>query len=222
MKKLKSKDEVLGEINTLVRKKGFLYALVLSLFEDFHINVYQAHEINYRERLSTKEAAFLLGLLFKEKISFDTPDSPQDLISLKQDIYARLEELHWSFNNGFFEKMKLMHEQRQAGQEISFNEEEVFGDGEMVAESIFYSGTGAYDVQYRDLIAKKYRLDKEWLINNKKFDVDRVGYCLDQIKQKLEQKSQKVNFLNIREAKKSIDTTKWKEENPDADIDAEM
>jgi len=69
MDKTKSIDDVILEIKELVSAKGFIYALCMILFEDFHVAVEKMHQIDYRSR---------------NEIDFSTPDTPQDLILLKQ------------------------------------------------------------------------------------------------------------------------------------------
>ena len=48
----------------------------------------------------------LFGFLIQKKIAFSTPDSPQDLISMKQKTYDLMGELHTSFMIPFLEKME--------------------------------------------------------------------------------------------------------------------
>ncbi|KAA6326822.1 hypothetical protein EZS27_024116 [termite gut metagenome] len=43
-------------------------------------------------------------------------------------------------------------------------------NGGMV-EPMFYSGDGVYDFQYLEYLEKKYKYDKEWLLNNKNFEI---------------------------------------------------
>ncbi len=99
---MRTTELVLQDIKKLVRTKGYIYALCMIIFEDFHVNLEKLQEIDYRSRLNTKEASLLLGFLIQEEIDFSTPHSPQDLLQLKLKTYELLEELHNSLMIPFF------------------------------------------------------------------------------------------------------------------------
>lgn len=58
-----TREEIISDIRNLISKPGYIYSLCLILFEDFHISLEKLGTINYRERLSVKEAAFILGYI---------------------------------------------------------------------------------------------------------------------------------------------------------------
>lgn len=80
---MRKTEEIIREIREFVTSKGYIYALCMILFEDFHIFPEKMHEIDHGKRLSTKEASLLVGFLIQNEIDFTTPTSPQDLIDLK-------------------------------------------------------------------------------------------------------------------------------------------
>ena len=84
---MRKTELVINDIKALIKTKGYIYALCMILFEDFHINPEKLQELNHRKRLSTKEASLLLGFLIQSEIDFLLPDTPQDLIQLKQKTY---------------------------------------------------------------------------------------------------------------------------------------
>ena len=219
--KPREKQEVLSDLKSLVSSRGFVYALVLALYEDFHLDIIQAHQVDYRSQLSVKEAAYLLGLLVKEKIDFRFPESPEMLISTKKEIYRLMSELHSSHMIPFINKMGKMIEHRDSQPQEFFDEKTFFGDGDFMIESIFYSGTGAYDVQYRDMIQKKYSKDADWLLRNREFNVDRASVILEQIKIKLEKKFKQVNYMALNQSTSEI-MEKMREENPDGNFEEEF
>jgi hypothetical protein len=52
MNERRKTELVIEDIKKLVHAKGYIYALCMTIFEDFHIDPEKMHEINYRERLS--------------------------------------------------------------------------------------------------------------------------------------------------------------------------
>ena len=67
------------------------------IFEDFHFNLEEIGEVDIESRLSEKEVALLLGFLIQDKIDFSKPETPQELILLKKEIYEVMKKLHESF-----------------------------------------------------------------------------------------------------------------------------
>ena len=164
---MRKTETVIKDLKNLISSKGYIYALCMILFEDFHVNPEKIQEINHRKRLSTKEASLLLGFLIQNEIDFSVPDTPQDLIQLKQKTDKLMEELHQSFMIPFFEKLQKSFGKEHKKEDIRIEEKEFFGKGGMLTEPIFYSGTGVYDFQYLDFLEKKYKYDKNWLSKKK-------------------------------------------------------
>ena len=64
----------LKKLKELVNQKGYFYSLLMILLDDFHINVLDLQNLNPYERVSTKEAALLLGYWVQNNSSLeDTP-----------------------------------------------------------------------------------------------------------------------------------------------------
>jgi hypothetical protein len=190
---------VINDIKNLVSTKGYVYALCMILFEDFHIIPEEIHKTDARSRLSTKEASLLIGFLIQNEIDFSTPDTPQDLITLKQKTYELMDELHKSFMIPFFEKLQESIKKEHKIEDYRKEQKEFFGKGDMLTEPIFYSGTGVYDFQYLDFLERKYKYDKEWLSENKNFDIEKSKNIVTQIKNILQEKSKKVRLYNLKE-----------------------
>lgn len=88
---MRKTETVIKDLKNLINSKGYIYALCMIIFEDFHINLEKIQEIDTRKRISLKEASLLLGFLIQKEINFTTPDSWQDLIQMKQKTYELLE-----------------------------------------------------------------------------------------------------------------------------------
>jgi hypothetical protein len=210
---------VIDDIKILINTKGFIYALCMILFEDFHIDPEKLHKINYNKRLSANEATLLLGFLIQKGIDFSIPDNYQDLFQIRQRIYELMEELHQSFMIPFGDRLKKSLEKEINIENYRREQKEFFGNGEMLIEPIFYSGTGVYDFQYLDFLEKKYIYDKEWLAEKKNFDIDQVKQIVNQIKNILQHKSEKVRLYDFEEGiPQMIEKLKEKNKNEDWEL----
>lgn len=164
----RTRDEVISDIKALISRPGYIYSLCLILFEDFHMSLEKVGTINYRERLSVKEAAFILGYLIQNKIDCTYPKSVESLIQNKKLTYKLLRELHNTFLYPQREMIQDMLSNQQKGiyTEPSFSKFEFFTKDGSMQESIFYSGDGVYDFQYLEYLPLKYRYDEDWLEKN--------------------------------------------------------
>ncbi|MBI5216903.1 MAG: SEC-C domain-containing protein [Ignavibacteriae bacterium] len=196
---MRKTEIIIDEIRQLVTSKGYIYALCMILFEDFHIVLEQLHKLDYRKRLSTNEASLLLGFFIQKKIEFAPPETPLELIQLKQKTYGLMEELHQSFNIPFIEKLEKSLEAEHNIENYRSDQKEFFGKGDMLIEAIFYSGSGVYDFQYSEFLERKYKYDKEWLSKNRKFSLTDTPMIVSQIKHILQEKSEKVHLYGLNE-----------------------
>lgn len=205
-------QEIIEELKKLINTKGYIYALCMIIFEDFHVNPEKLHEVNEREKLSVNEAALILGFLIQNKINFAIPDSPHDLTQMKKNTFELLEELHRSFIGKFPEKLQKELEKTHKKENYRAGQKEFFGKGDMLVEPIFYSGTGVYDFQYLEFLERKYKYDTKWLSEEKIFNLFETKIIVSQIKDIL-QKQSEIVFLDLKEIMIGI----MKEKNPDED-----
>ena len=213
---MRETETVIKDLKDLINSKGYIYALCMILFEDFHINPEKLHEIDHRKSLSTNESSLLLGFLIQDVIDFSTPETPQDLIQLKQKTYELMEELHESFMITFLDKLKNSTDKTHDRRNIREDMKEFFGKGDMLIEPIFYAGTGVYDFQYLEFLERKYKYDKEWLSGEKDFDITQVQNIVPKIKEILHEKSKKVRLYDLKE-KLPVMIEDMKKKNPNED-----
>lgn len=213
---MRKTELVIRDIKNLINTKGYIYALCMIMFEDFHIIPEKLHEMDYNKRLSTNEASLLLGFVIQSEINFSTPDTPQDLIHLKQKTYDLMEELHKSFYILFIEKLQKSLEEDHKKEEFRKEQKDFWGKGNLLTEPIFYSGTGVYDFQFLDFLEKKYKYDKQWLLEKKKFDIEQAKNIVTQIKTVLQEKSKKVRLYGLKE-KLPQEIEEMKKKNPNED-----
>ncbi len=215
---IREQEKVIEDIKKLVKKKGFIYALCMILNEDFRIDIESSHKVDNYSRLSVKETVFLLGFLVQSKLDFSKPDSNQDIISIKHEIYVLMRELHNSFHLPFIAKLKKGLEQKDYLKEPREEMREFFGTGDMIQEPIMYSGTGAYDIQYLEYLKIKYKYDKDWLLENRNFDINMTKLILSRIKEVLQDKKNSFTFYDVRD-KMPLLIEQLKTDNPDEDWD---
>lgn len=200
----KTKDEIIDKLNVLIHSKGYFYALCMILFEDFHEHFENPQKVDNTKKLSFNEAAFLIGLLIKDNIDFSKPDKILDLIKLKDHTYQLMDELHQEYNSLFYESVKSFLPANIKDNNKNVLPVDLFKQGKLFVEPIFYSGSGVFDFQYLDFMNKKYIYDDNWLIKNKGFGINDITRILLKIRSILNDKSQKVNLLDSQKLMTAI------------------
>lgn len=204
---MENKEVILERIKQLTWQKGYIYPLLMILFEDFHYSTEMLHKLNYRDRLGMREASLLLGFLIKKKIDFTYPDSPDDFIQMKKDTYKLLAELHSAFMTSFLTSHDLQENTIQnSNEEISSKTaiSKLFSKGEAIIEPIFYSGSGAYEFQYENFLDKKFKYDSTWLKQNKEFEFDSTKKSINRICEILNIKAKRVDLFHLKETADEI------------------
>jgi len=194
---MRTTKEIIQELKLLIKDKGYIYAFCMIVAEDFFINPETLHEIDHREMLSIQECAFLLGFMIQNEIDFNIPDLSNDLTRMKKATYELLKELHSSISNPFKEKLTEKINQLNTEND-EYDEKHFFRDGKLLIEPIFYSSSGVYDFQYLEFLDKKYKHDNEWLVLNKKFDINEVKDIVINLKEILHQKAKKIKFVPFK------------------------
>ena len=164
---IRSEQEIFDDLLTLCTAQGFIYAIAAICLKN-DVVIYQDNlkpeDISpslSRNRLIHTEIRTLIGLMMRSPISFAAPTFETFLNYIEQ-AENLLEELHETMNNAC---MKIIQADRD---KPNFNP---FTSGEVLRESIFYSGDSAYPFQHRDLAPRKYKSDSNWLLQNKGVDL---------------------------------------------------
>ncbi len=211
---------VINDIKEFVKKKGFIYALCMVLAEDFVVDAENIQNINIRDRVSNNEALLLLWFMIQGDLNFSTPDSPQDLIELKKEIYSLLEELHNSFSIPFIKRIEEWINNWFQKDNYQKHKKDFFWNWEMLIEPIFYAGSWVYDFQYLEYLEKKYKYDKEWLLAKKGFEIEQSIKIVNKIKDILHNNLKKVNFQWLKERLPNI-IEKMQKKYPNQDLQKE-
>ncbi|MNK40307.1 hypothetical protein D3C87_589530 [compost metagenome] len=202
MEKIKDTNEAIAELQQLIASQGYIYALCLILFEDFHHDLNKIHQVDPRSKLSVKECSLILGFLIHNEINFAYPETPEKVIEMKEQTYELMDDLHYSFNANQFEKLREMFEKHTNGELIEDNPEDKLDffvkDAGMV-EPMFYAGDGVYDFQYLEYLEPKYKYDQEWLAEHKNFHFQQVINIVKGIKSHFYEKATQIHLINLKE-----------------------
>lgn len=185
-------QNTINEIKTLMKRKGFAYALCMMAIEDTAIDINLLSKRNTEERLSSNEFLFLWSLLINQKEIWSYPERRVDLYDIKCEIHDLMDKLHISF-------LYNSTQQIRNGLEKDSNDFKSFYDSDLVKESIFYGGGALYDEEYIPHIKEKYLSDKDWLVTNKNYHIDSICKIGLHIKSITSGKTRKFRLLSLPE-----------------------
>lgn len=174
---MSKKEEILNQLEGLVRESGYWCALAIMVMTDLSVDVHKILEIDWRSRISFREFSLLYGLLVKQPFNRDVPDF-ETLNRHTNSTYTLLHQLHESYGEPFRDHMKSAletKEQQQVDVTAGENLKKIFGQGDWMTEPIFYGGYGAYGFQFLDMAKKRYKFDAEWLATKKHISVEAMA-----------------------------------------------
>jgi hypothetical protein len=160
--------DVFADLENLCTSPGFAHVLAYFCHRDFTISYGQQlepHDFNHHfsgKALIRTELATLIGLLAKKPLQIGLPqaDSMQEMIDRADALLAEIHEV-------LAAPMRVSLPDSDAGHP---NPAGVVGS--IIREPIFYSGENAYEFQFRELAATRYKYDSAWLIKNKGFSIE--------------------------------------------------
>ena len=155
---MRNYNQVLNDLENISKKKNFLETVIYLSHINLNSTAENIHKRDFKVLLNENEITFLLGLWLK-----NWNKDHGVIINIKNEstiIHLLMNELHSTFLENFNVKESLTSEDFHNSQR---------NNPEVLKEMIFYSGTGAYDLQYTEFIAEKYALDEDWLI--KKYNI---------------------------------------------------
>ena len=167
--KMRSEQEIFDELASLCTLPGYIHAIAAVCFRD-NIATFddklKADDISHwysGARLIRTEIATLIGLMMRAPIDFSLP-KPNVLSDCIEQTDVLMEELHQAI---------IISCQNVVLAKLSADPgSNPFESGTIIREPIFYSTESAYNFQYRDMAAHKYRKDTEWLLDNKGIDIE--------------------------------------------------
>ncbi|MEZ4812006.1 MAG: nuclease-related domain-containing protein [Caldisericia bacterium] len=176
-------EEIYEDIKKLVRSKGFIYVLCWMRLNDMTYQPGEIHKLDTYNLLNNREISLLLGFLVQNEIDFSVPDTQIEMDFLYKKSKLQMEELHKAVSVPiFFEKIKEIFESQNKKGRSYKPTEKLFNDAKMLVEPMFYVGDGVYDIQYLNLLPKRYKYDKRWLQKNKNFNIENAKNIILKIK----------------------------------------
>lgn len=185
-------SKVLDDIDKLITKKGFVYAMIMAQIEDQTIPINFLDKRNNQERLSSNEILFLWSLLVNKADFWQYPDTMEELYSMRREIGRLMNDLHLTFLLGVKQNLDEI-------QDLKSEEYIQYIKGGIFQEAIFYSGGALYDEEYIYYIKKRFAEDSQWLKENKGYDKDEFCDIASKIKQTLASKIKQFRFLSLPE-----------------------
>ena len=166
---MRTEAKLFSDLAALCISKGFIHALAAICFRDTVVGFSDELKTEHLESsfspssLIRTEITTLIGLMMLAPIDFSLPDQ-QVLSDYIEHAEALLEELHKTMLPPPVERPRTDSPNHPVTVEFTF--------GSFLRETIFYSGESAYPFQYRDLAARKYLADSDWLLTNKAVKLD--------------------------------------------------
>jgi len=164
---------VLADLEALASTRGYMRVLAEITSRDLFLGIQEAATINWRERITYQELTLLVGFALKAApLSYDKLNK-KELDELVDATRSLLEELHWSYNNQFFDAMNEIAKSNGGLEAVaSLGEAEkdehfkkIFSSSASMIEVTFYDDSGSYDFQYLEMAPRLYQYDLEWLSN---------------------------------------------------------
>ena len=177
-----NKEQILDRLNEITSDKNFIYVLSAIVLKDFCGTLSKLSSKNVRESLNNNEVKFLMGLWVKNWNN--KKEKSYDELELFDEVYSLMEQFHYTFMPDLSKMLKNPSE----------NIFDFFNNGLMFKETMFYSGTGAYDYQYTKWVTEKYKYDADWLLKSKSINLDKLPDFYHSLKMLQQAKLNKLKF----------------------------
>ncbi len=190
---MKNRTEIYQKLNELTSYNDFIEVLLILC--DKNLNCYE-NELATRDlksRLNENEIIFLFGLWAKNKNKRNGIYT--DKLELSEIIHKLMDDLHLTFLSDF-KSIDLL-----SINSLSTYHQQIRKNPAAIKETIFYSGSGAYDYQLINFVVPKYELDNDWILKNMKFstkDLQRLyTYIKSVLNYKINFKRDKLNTIEL-------------------------
>ena len=191
-------EEVTDKIKAFVRKPGYIYSFLMTIVRNCFYDANNPAEYENRDKLITEELMTLLGFWLQcPEPRFSYPDSFEALYEMMTGAEELMNEMHKASYEIVIAEMR---EKLNKPFDIRHKHPSKFlsekAKAQSIQEAIYYHGDYAYDFEYVHFLTKKYKYDKDWLLQNKSFDLDEAGNIALTIKELLRKKANKLHFPN--------------------------
>src|SRR5215831_6942638 len=205
------KEEILSQLENLVRENGYTYSLAVMVLQDLSIDVHKILEIDWHSRISFREFALMIGFMVKQPLVMEMP-SQGDIQRHIDTTYRLLHQLHGSHLEPMRNQIERIGVDREPKGETETADrfDSIVGKGEWMTEPMFYGGSAPYGFQFLELASKRYEFDKQWLEENKQISMEEMVCLAHEIKALQERKAresslpQNPSYDNVSRRAKSI------------------
>lgn len=182
------------KIIDLVKRPGYIYAFIMTIVRDCFYDLNNPEEFESRNKLITEELMTLLGFWVQHSEShWSYPISFDDMYQMVLDADMLMKEMHNSSYETVFQETSQIIQSYNSNGKHELSDE---AKAQSIQEAIYYNGDSAYDYEYVHFLKKKYKYDREWLIENKGFNIDNAGEIALEIKRIINSKTSKLSFPN--------------------------
>ncbi len=189
-------EAVTEKIKAHVHKPGYIYSFLMTIVRDCFYDANNPTEYEKRDKLITEELMTLLGFWLQcPKPKFSYPDSFEALYAMMIEAEELMNEMHKaSYELVIAEMHEMLDGASNTQPEHPSKRLSEEAKAQSIQEAIYYCGDYAYDYEYIHFLGKKYKYDKDWLLQNKSFDVDEAGSIALAIKDLLRKKTDVLCF----------------------------
>jgi hypothetical protein len=177
-----NKEQILDRLNEITSDENFIYVLSAIVLKDFCGTLSDLSSKNVRESLNNNEVKFLMGLWVKNWNNKKNKSYNEQEVF--DEVYSLMEQFHYTFMPDISKMLK------NPSEDIF----DFFNNGLMFKETMFYSGTGAYDYQYTKWVTEKYKYDVDWLLESKSINLDKLPDFYHSLKMLQQAKLNKLKF----------------------------
>lgn len=177
-----NKEQILDRLNEITSDKNFIYVLSAIILKDFCGTLSELSSKNAKESLNNNEVKFLMGLWVKNWNN--KQETSYNELKVFDEVYNLMEQFHYTF----------MPDSSKILKNTSENPFDFYKDGLMLKETMFYSGTGAYDYQYTKWVTEKYKYDADWLLKSKSINLSILPDFYHSLKKLQQTKLNKLKF----------------------------
>lgn len=191
-------EEVTEKIKAFVRKPGYIYSFLMTIVRNCFYDANNPAEYENRDKLITEELMTLLGFWLQcPEPRFSYPDSFQALYEMMIGAEELMNEMHKaSYEIVIAEMREMLNKPSDTRHKHPSQFLSEKAKAQSIQEAIYYHGDFAYDFEYVHFLTKKYKYDKDWLLQNKSFDLDEAGNIALTIKELLRKKADILHFPN--------------------------
>ena len=190
-------ESIVADLDRVCQEDGFVYVFFLSGYCVLFVSPDGVADIDWMRRPNHQELAFLLGLMVKHPLSLTYPSSVEIFDRQNNSAHDLLEQLHSALSSEGLNADSWFNE-RVNGDPRSRGEstDEWLRTSSGMVGPIFYGEEGAYNFQYADLAAKRYRNDADWIESYLGTSLQSIVEISQRLRQLLDERATEFKFTD--------------------------